>query len=158
MGSGSQPVKVIYDTGSDWLIVGTQECTTCKGSPYDYSTSTQFQKGLDSNTETFVYGSAIMEGFKASDLVCVLPNLETCTGMQWFASTLQTGLGDNSNGIVGLSTGSNAYAHGPLLIEELYKAGSIEQAVFAIYLGGLDQSTYLDIGGFHNESMKNAEE
>ena len=32
-------MDVVYDTGSDWLVVESSECTNCEGNTYDISTS-----------------------------------------------------------------------------------------------------------------------
>ena len=35
MGASKQPVKVIWDTGSEYLVLQSKECTNCKGTLYD---------------------------------------------------------------------------------------------------------------------------
>jgi hypothetical protein len=39
MGTGSVPMDVIYDTGSDWLVMEGKNCTNCDDNTYDPDTS-----------------------------------------------------------------------------------------------------------------------
>ena len=40
MGTGDFEARVVYDTGSDWLVVEASSCASCLGTNYDTSTST----------------------------------------------------------------------------------------------------------------------
>ena len=37
MGSSQQPMNVVWDTGSDWLVMETMDCETCFEPTYDFS-------------------------------------------------------------------------------------------------------------------------
>ena len=67
-------VDVVYDTGSDWLVVEGADCTTCQGNTYDP------QPSIDTGLATVVsetqsernYGSASLKGREYTDTVCIL--------------------------------------------------------------------------------------
>lgn len=73
---------MVFDTGSDWLVVEAETCQTCT-SPfkYDLSSSDTFKQiGID--VEELYYGSATLAGHKVSDRVCLGPGV--CTDFEWF--------------------------------------------------------------------------
>lgn len=38
LGGDHQPIPLIWDTGSEWLVVASYQCTSCKSNySYDYS-------------------------------------------------------------------------------------------------------------------------
>ena len=44
MGDSLQPVNMVFDTGSDWVVVGLHpECKVCDLEAYDYEQSTTFE-------------------------------------------------------------------------------------------------------------------
>lgn len=71
--------------------------------------------------------------------------------------TLGYGL-EGIDGIAGMSTGMGDLSEGPLVIQELYGAGKIAEPVFGFYLSGPDKQSYLDIGYFSNEAMRDPNE
>lgn len=42
VGESDQEMKVIFDTGSDWLVIEGKDCENCKGAKYDPNTSSYF--------------------------------------------------------------------------------------------------------------------
>ena len=64
------PLDVIFDTGSDWLVIESDECSNCEGNTYDTSRSIK----VGENFSTRIYGSANLEGLEYKDTVCVLLN------------------------------------------------------------------------------------
>jgi hypothetical protein len=77
--------------------------------------------------------------------------------MEWFV--LESGYGfEGIAGIVGMSTGNPPYTEGPLVIEELYNAGLIDKPVFGFYLTGVDGQSYLDIGKFQSDAVRDNDE
>ena len=58
VGESDQEMKVVYDTGSDWLLIEGRDCENCKGSKYDPNTSTYFST-LDIRPEHREYGSFV---------------------------------------------------------------------------------------------------
>ena len=97
------PLDVIFDTGSDWLVVESHECSNCDGNTYDTSQST----AVGETFSTRVYGSAYLEGLEYTDTVCVL--LNSCVqDFEFFAVYEQTGLKEPLDGVLGLAR-DNAY-------------------------------------------------
>ena len=67
MGSSFKGLNVVWDTGSDWLVVQSMGCSNCKGNMYDTTKPTVVE-----NTKTERnYGSASLKGFVYSDKVCM---------------------------------------------------------------------------------------
>jgi len=44
VGESDQEMKVLFDTGSDWLLIEGRDCDNCKGSRYDPNTSSYFSE------------------------------------------------------------------------------------------------------------------
>lgn len=58
MGDTHEKVQLIWDTGSDWLVVGAAgECYTCDTTPYNYTKSASFRPSTESDTTYLQYGS-----------------------------------------------------------------------------------------------------
>jgi hypothetical protein len=71
VGESDQEMKVIYDTGSDWLLIEGRDCDNCKGSKYDSNTSSYFKTTKITITEK-EYGSFVhVEGRESQDQVCL---------------------------------------------------------------------------------------
>lgn len=66
MGSANQKVNVIWDTGSDWLVLDTDFCTNCIQPVFNTASSTSFTK-LNTYVIQQVYGSASLYGYRATD-------------------------------------------------------------------------------------------
>lgn len=68
MGSANQKMNVIWDTGSDWLVVDTDFCVDCLAPTYTTAASSTFVK-----QNTYViqqsYGSANLYGYRSTDTV-----------------------------------------------------------------------------------------
>jgi len=117
MGENNEPINVVWDTGSDWLVVTSgSECTYCEdsGPGYDYSDEESYTK-LKNSSMDITYGSAYVSGFNARDLVCTTKDADSCVEMTWFVMTFGYGLED-IDGIAGMSTGLGPYAEGPLVV------------------------------------------
>lgn len=64
---------MVYDTGSDWLVIEGQSCYNCQGDKYDISASLASgqAKSVSINGSERVYGSAKVNGREYTDTVCV---------------------------------------------------------------------------------------
>lgn len=56
VGESDQELKVLFDTGSDWLLLEGRDCESCLASKYDPNTSSYFQK-TDLILRSIEYGS-----------------------------------------------------------------------------------------------------
>jgi len=98
IGSPSQPVKVIFDTGSEHLAIASNLCTDCASKAYNMAQSTT-TKQLSTESKKVIYGSASFEGQETQDKACVG---DSCINFKFLA--LQKGQGlENADGILGLS-------------------------------------------------------
>ena len=58
VGESDMEMKVIFDTGSDWLLIESRDCENCMGSKYDPNTSSYYSE-VDIRTKIIEYGSFI---------------------------------------------------------------------------------------------------
>ena len=56
-GTPQQPLKVVYDTGSDWLTLETDFCNDCNW-PYFITAKSNTYKNTSNSLQNLVYGSA----------------------------------------------------------------------------------------------------
>ena len=93
MGSSGfkQDVVVVFDTGSDWLIVEVANCETCTRNKYDPSLSSEYHEIRGTYGERS-YGSLHTTGHEALDTVCFTSDQNHCLEQfRWFAVTYQDG-------------------------------------------------------------------
>ena len=96
---------MIYDTGSDWLVVEGAECKKCKGQLYDPQASAFFEQ-VDGRTESKTYGSFMsVKGLTVKDQVCLIKKDVCIDPMYFFLVSDQTGIPDDADGIFGLAQG-----------------------------------------------------
>jgi len=43
LGESNMEMKLVYDTGSDWMIIEGRDCENCLGNRYDPNTSSYFE-------------------------------------------------------------------------------------------------------------------
>jgi len=77
MGTASGGFNVVYDTGSDWLVIETSTCSNCVGFLYVTSSSTAYS-AVPNSTGERLYGSASLTGFEAIDKVCLTNTDDYC--------------------------------------------------------------------------------
>ena len=67
-------MDIVYDTGSDWLVVEGSECTNCEGNTYDIGPSVDADQAisLSETSSERNYGSASLTGKEWTDTVCIL--------------------------------------------------------------------------------------
>ena len=97
-------MDVVYDTGSDWLVVEGSNCSNCEGNTYDIGPSIDTGEGaaLTENTSTREYGSASLTGREHTDTVCIL--FTACVeNFEFFLIEAQTGIAEPIDGIMGMS-------------------------------------------------------
>ena len=69
-------MDVVYDTGSDWLVMEDITCSNCEGNKYDNSNSQGTPVQIATSSSERNYGSASLVGYEYTDKVCI--NLNTC--------------------------------------------------------------------------------
>jgi hypothetical protein len=122
MGKAFTPMNVVFDTGSDWLVVQGSDCSNCEGAKFDGAEFGIPQSNFDSER---LYGSASLVGREYKDQVCLNPR--ACVNdFEYYLINQQTGLNPPIEGILGLSMNSpfllapdSAMQVGPLYIEFL---------------------------------------
>lgn len=67
-------MDIVYDTGSDWLVVEGSDCSNCEGNTYDIESSIDSGEAnaLTENSSERNYGSASLVGREYTDTVCIL--------------------------------------------------------------------------------------
>ena len=73
---GNTNLNVVYDTGSDWLVIEGVDCTSCEGDKYDPAVSEGTSTRLATTISERNYGSASLTGYEYTDKVCI--RLGTC--------------------------------------------------------------------------------
>ena len=73
---GNTPMDVVYDTGSDWLVMDGVSCASCEGNKYDPADSIGDPVRVTSKTSERNYGSASLTGQEWTDKVCI--NIGNC--------------------------------------------------------------------------------
>lgn len=102
MGKSKKVIDVVFDTGSDWLVIPDSDCISCKGQRYNSSESVP----VDTTSTSREYGSAYLEGKTFSDTVCLNETDKTCvTDFTYFAFRYQKGLNPPVEGILGMCLG-----------------------------------------------------
>ena len=156
------PIDVVFDTGSDWLVIESHLCDTCEGNTYDTSTSTLVGNKISERT----YGSATLKGVEHHDTVCTL--LSACVyEFEYFAIYEQFGIGEPIDGVLGLARPNTFYysgyegtgksTYGPLYLQEMYQQGLIDQRTVSFYFNGRETS-YVDFGTPQTNAMRNKDD
>ena len=98
-------MDVVFDTGSDWLVVEGSDCAKCDGNTYDIQpslSSGQARKLSRGDPSVRVYGSAELEGYEYADTVCL--SLASCVyNFEFFLIEDQVGIKEPIDGILGLA-------------------------------------------------------
>lgn len=143
-GEKQTELNLVFDTGSDWLVVESVDCMNCEGDGFDVEDSaTQ----LSNRRSERHYGSASLYGYEYRDKICL--DINTCVwDFEFFLIDRQKGIREPIDGILGLSLNyqpiiSNAYLDvGPLYIDWMYRENMIEKRVFSFYCGGLEYNSH----------------
>ena len=80
-------MNVIYDTGSDWVVLEGSSCANCKGNTYDPTTSNLSNK-VGSSISTRHYGTAVFYGTEYTDKVCINPFFACVENFEYFQVTV----------------------------------------------------------------------
>ena len=74
----TKSLDVVFDTGSDWLVIESINCNTCEGDKYNIKQSLDagVAKKIGLKDSERVYGSARIAGREYTDTVCI--TLDKC--------------------------------------------------------------------------------
>lgn len=64
------PLDVIFDTGSDYLVIEGSDCINCYGDTYDTSRSERAEQ-ISEVKSLRVYGKDQLEGYTWQDVACI---------------------------------------------------------------------------------------
>ena len=151
------PMDVVFDTGSDWLVIEADNCGTCTGNTYNADQSgVQTGTGISERS----YGAAYLEGTEYKDTVCCL--LSACvSNFEYFAIYNQVGLQEPIDGILGLARGGSYFYlgdltrnPGPLYIDGMIRSNLISDRKFSFYFT-LSGNSYVDFGQPQDSAMRN---
>ena len=169
MGKDHTKLDVVYDTGSDWLVLEGNKCFNCKGDTYDGDGS-----GIR-HTNKHVerkYGSVILMGHEYSDMVCLNPrNDDTCIDSFKYYLIEESkrrgnyrGMVEPVDGLMGMArpelpseemlsvkTRKVNYDVGEIFYKELAnnnKTDEINGHVFAFYFTRKEGQSFIDFNGY----------
>ena len=74
MGAAQTKIDVVYDTGSDWLVIPDSNCASCDGTKHDNSDAVV----TDASQSERHYGSASLAGRTYKDKVCLTLESTSC--------------------------------------------------------------------------------
>jgi hypothetical protein len=115
MGDNLDFVDVVWDTGSQWLIVASDYCNTCDAKrKYTQDDDGSFDV-VDWTAREFYFGIGYVYGYHSNTLVCTKESKNTCTDMDFILMTYQEDLHD-IGGIAGLATGGAYWSEGDLVV------------------------------------------
>lgn len=144
---------MVFDTGSDWLVIPDKNCSNCDGRRHDNLIS-----GIAVDNKTITernYGSASLQGYTWKDKVCLGSSVATCAlNMTYFSFIQQRGINDPLEGILGLSQNkqmmlsSEEMIVGPIFPNELFKQGKLLTPSFSFAMNGYqsDEPSTVDFG------------
>ena len=195
----SQPARVVFDTGSEYLAVTSALCDDktsgnfkfkkydplsgsfvqrdqlserCKTQAYDMHKSDS-NKILSKASSKLTYGSAKLQGFIWQDYACIQP-LKTdekkktslsqlkialkdnkCAYFQFLALYKSQGLGNNSDGILGLSPHKDVSKKKLHYMWSLKDNGIIDHAMvsFSVTSKEMNESPYALFGGYNSSQI-----
>ena len=161
---GVTELDVVYDTGSDWLVIESKTCPTCEGDKYDLDNSAGNPEKVNPKMTDRNYGSASLSGYEYTDKVCV--NLNLCLDkFEFFLIEKSKGIREPIDGILGLSRNNSFHVQkdsgnksGPLLIEHLAEAEVINANKYNFYfVHKLDGDSWVDLGEPDMNHVKDGE-
>lgn len=172
-------MDVVFDTGSDWLVLDGSQCETCTGyNRYDGATGSKLS---DKQVSRFYHQKSLkLTGNIYQDSVCIALGKMICMkDFNYILVSEQTSLNSDianqvfqsvaADGFLGLSRKNmdteighlntketTKLRQSPLFIKSLTDQGRIQQQTFAFYLSSNPEiSSFVDLGGFLAENIKN---
>ena len=149
---GNTLMDVVYDTGSDWLVIEGSDCGNCEGNKYNTADSEGTPTQTNASQTERNYGSASLTGYEYTDKVCIA--IGTCLdSFEFFLIDSQVGIAEPIDGILGLSRNNafhispgSANTSGPLLVEKMAEASLIAADKFSFYFQHPSEQSWVDFG------------
>ena len=139
MGLESKILDLVFDTGSDWLVVPDMDCVNCDGQKFDNSES----EVVDAELSERLYGSAALLGSTYRTKVCLGSSSSSCVqDFEYYSFVEQTGINSPLEGILGMSQNHQMMLStqemevGPLFADKLHKQGNVPTASFSFGMLG----------------------
>lgn len=151
VGADATILDVVFDTGSDWLVIPDLQCEECTGTKVDNSVA----EVADASVSERNYGSASLIGSTFRDKVCLSSSTTSCiSDFEYFAFKNQTGINAPVEGILGMCQNKQMMLStseidiGPLFARELKLDGKIPTETFSFAMFGFndDESSIVDFG------------
>jgi len=182
VGSEERPVKVLFDTGSDYLAVTSSLCSDpklgqkeldepvfdpvnfaympsgkdhskCKSISYNIAQSST-SHALGGDDEKLDYGSAKLQGKLYQDQVCADGNKTSCTQFDFLALYQAKGL-DDTDGVLGLAVHPDKTKQNLNYVWNLKNKGMIDQAIISFSTSGpnREEGSYAIFGGINEDQI-----
>ena len=129
-------MNVVFDTGSDWLMVESYECWNCEGVGNSTGEAYNTTKGIIMSEDTDkleqrLYGEVFLEGFEYADKVCT--TLTDCvSNFTYFGILEQRGIVEPVDGILGMARNypiKNADADAKTPVSRLFVDAMVEDGL-----------------------------
>ena len=160
LGTPLQENWVIWDTGSESLLVKSSACTACSGNVFDIDASSTFEYLDPAEYDSVRYlDGTFVEGQLGTDRACPVNDETACATFQFTAISDESGLRDYEDGIIGLWTGNYfGYDDTKLIMPRLHEAGVFEDNMFSFFLTGTSGDSYIDFGTPNPAAMSNPDD
>lgn len=132
---GGRTFKVLFDTGSDQLLLPSVDCPTC-GAHTRYNASASAHAGpADAEPQEVTFGMGSAMGYGRQDQVCIEGHCGQATFLECLMESEDPFLNANFDGVLGLSLKLRRNAtNSSSVLESLAAAGGLDAAAFAVVL------------------------
>ena len=154
-------LDLVFDTGSDWLVVEGVDCDECEQNKYDPSTSA-YSRQISTKSSQRFYGSAVLTGTEWEDQICILLN-KCINNFQYFLISSQRGIFEPVDGILGMARNKEHIFdidlgdYGPLIVNAMYDQDMIQTRKFSFFFVRQQEErvSFVDFGAPQPQNMKN---
>ena len=161
LGTPMQEMWVIWDTGSESLLVQSDLCTACTANTFKTgdSTSFAFLEPAEYDSVTYMDGTSI-SGQLGTDRACPVSDEASCVPSFQFTSISQNnGLSDREEGIIGQWSGNiSGYDDVKLIMPQLSEAGAVDDTIFSWFMTDTEGDTYIDFGAPNEAAMSSVDD
>eukprot|EP00347_Sterkiella_histriomuscorum_P005954 403354623 len=166
VGNRSQPMKMIVSISSSWMILPNETIKQDTVNKYNSSNSQTYRELLTSHTYddlqvskyTINKDKAFVTGSVAQDIVqLAYGDASLIVDKFKFFSYNQVSAYNKNYGIIGFGRDfiSPSQNSGPLLLQTLRQSGNLKNGVFSILIGGPNDKSTIEIGGYNQLVVEN---